>query len=106
MMISVAPVVEADADLQDAVVEPADRCARSAPQGLEGLVLIEELAGIELLDAADQRRGRRFRAAGTGILVDLATNNALGWPCRLPLAASGLWRVRRRGALGISARRG
>ena len=55
MKIAAAPVMEADADLQDPVIQRAHRCARVAPQQLEGLVLLEELAGVELLDAAQQR---------------------------------------------------
>lgn len=50
--VAVPPVVEPDADLQDAVVEVADRRACIAPQDLDRLVLLEELAGVELLDAA------------------------------------------------------
>src|SRR2546426_1000495 len=52
--VAVAPVVKAHADLQDPVVQRADRRARVAPQKLERLVLLEELAGVELLDAPDQ----------------------------------------------------
>jgi hypothetical protein len=51
MEVPAAPVMKPDPDLQDPVVETAHRCARVAPQDLEGLVLLEELAGVELLDA-------------------------------------------------------
>jgi len=52
--VAIAPVMKTDADLEDAVVQASDRCARVAPQELERLVLLEELAGVELLDAVDQ----------------------------------------------------
>ena len=54
MEVSVAPVMEADADLKDPVIQAAHRRAGVAPQELKCLVLFEELAGVELLDAVDQ----------------------------------------------------
>ena len=48
-------MVEADADLQDPVIQAAHRCGGVAPEQLEGLVLLEELAGVELLEAAEKR---------------------------------------------------
>jgi hypothetical protein len=44
--------METDADLEDPVVQATHRRACVAPEELEGLVLLEELAGVELLDAA------------------------------------------------------
>src|SRR3954471_8202321 len=41
-----APVMEADSDLQDGVVQTAIRRSRRAPEELEGLVLFEELAAV------------------------------------------------------------
>jgi hypothetical protein len=58
MKVAAAPVVKPNADLEDAVIEAAHRCARVAPQELEGFVLLEELAGVELLDAAEKRLRR------------------------------------------------
>lgn len=56
--VAAAQVLEADTDLQDALVEVADRVALLEPLELEGLVLLEELAAVELLDAAaEARRG-------------------------------------------------
>ena len=53
-------VVHADADLQDPFVEMADLVGRRPPQQLEGLVLIEELACVELMNGFGQlRRSRR-----------------------------------------------
>jgi hypothetical protein len=46
-------VVEADADLQDAVIERSYRGVRRAPEELERLVLLEEVAGVQLLDALE-----------------------------------------------------
>lgn len=90
MVVAVAPVVEADPDLQDPVIETADRRARVTPERLEGLVLFEELAGVELLDAADERLRRSIGASGTNVFFDRATGNALRRPGRLAVAASGL----------------
>jgi len=83
-------VVEADADLQDAVVQIADRRTGIAPEELEGLVLLEELAGVELLDAMDEL-GRWWRvASGARVFVDRAAGDSLGRPPVLAVAASGL----------------
>ena len=54
--IATAPVVKADTDLEDAVIEAAHGYGRVAPEQLERFVLLEELAAIELLDAFKQRR--------------------------------------------------
>jgi len=104
MVVAVAPVMESDTDLQDPVIEAADRRARVTPKRLEGLVLFEELAGVELLDAADECRRRWIGAPGTDIFVDGAAGNALGRPGRLAIAASGLGWVRRRAISGSEAR--
>jgi hypothetical protein len=47
----------------------AHRCGGVPPQELERFVLLEELSGVELLDAAEERRRRRVGAAGAGRLV-------------------------------------
>jgi hypothetical protein len=60
MKVAATPVVKPDADLEDAVVESAHRRSRVAPQELEGLVLLEKLAGVELLDATEERQRRRI----------------------------------------------
>ena len=65
-------MLEADADLQDALVQVADRVALRQPFQLQGLVLLEELAAVELLDAeragapAADRRSARRAARGRG----------------------------------------
>ena len=71
--------METDADLQDAVVQAADRGAGLAPQRLERLVLLEELASVELVDPLDELAGR-------GIVA----TRALGF-----LRRSGWWTLRR-----------
>src|SRR6266850_778410 len=63
VMVQPTQVVERDADLQDALVEMADVAALGAPQQLERLVLLEELASIELRDGVEQQRRRRFVTA-------------------------------------------
>src|SRR5207247_6226579 len=105
VVVAVAPVMEPDADLQDAVVKIADRRTGVAPEELEGLVLLEELASVELLDAVDEL-GRRWRIAPSArILVDRAAGDALGRPPVLAVAASGLGWARRRAPSGSGARR-
>jgi len=47
--------MEADPDLQDPVIQMTNRRGRVPPQELERLVLLEELAGVELLEAAEKR---------------------------------------------------
>ena len=69
MEVPAPPVVEADADLKDAVIETADGRGGVAPEELERLVLLEELAGVELLDPAAQLRRRGLGAAGSRGLV-------------------------------------
>src|SRR5256712_5081736 len=63
VMIQAAELIERDADLQDALAEIADRVTLAAPEQLEGLVLLEEFAAIELLDAFEELR-RRGLVAG------------------------------------------
>ncbi len=92
--VAAAPVMKTNADLEDAVVEASDRCGRVAPQQLERLVLFEELAGIELLDASKQSLGWRVRAACTGGLVRCAGGLPFRRARRLPGAATGLGRAR------------
>jgi hypothetical protein len=69
MEVAAAPVMEPDPHLQDAVIQVAHRCGGVPPQELERFVLLEELSGVELLDAAEERRRRRVGAAGAGRLV-------------------------------------
>lgn len=88
MVIAVAPVVERDPDLQDAVIEPAVGCTRGTPQQLERLVLFEELAAVELLDSFAQCRRRRLVTASADRLVDLPTRDALRRARRLALATT------------------
>ncbi len=97
--------MEPDPDLEDAVVERADRRAGVPPEELERLVLLEELARVELLDAAAELVGWRGVATGAGILVDRATGDAFGGAGGLAVAASAFGPVRRRAASGSGARR-
>ena len=87
-MVAVAPVMERDADLQDAVVQAAIRRAGRAPQQLERLVLLEELATVELLDALNELPRRRFVAACAYRLRDRAAGDALRPARGLALAAT------------------
>jgi hypothetical protein len=66
--VIVAPLqlVEGDADLENALVQPSDRASLGAPEKFECLVLLKVLAEIELLDAFQELRWRRFAAPGFG----------------------------------------
>jgi hypothetical protein len=56
-------VIEADAHPQNALVEVAHWVGFRDPSVLQGLVLLEELAAVELLEAADHVGGRQSGAA-------------------------------------------
>ena len=86
--------MKADADLKDAVIQVTDRCGSVAPQELEGLVLLEELAGVELLDAAEELRWRWLGAAGARWLVGCAGRLPFRRTSRFARAATGLGRAR------------
>ena len=51
--IAIAPMVEANTDLEDPVIQPAHRRARVAPEELERLVLLKEFANVEFVDASN-----------------------------------------------------
>jgi hypothetical protein len=55
--------LEAHADLQDPLVEVADRVGLLDPLELERLVLLEEVAAVELLDALPEARWWRVAAS-------------------------------------------
>ena len=55
--------MEAHSNLKDAVIEAAHGRGGVTPQELERLVLFEELARVELLDAAQKRVRRRIGTA-------------------------------------------
>ncbi len=88
--------MEADADLEDAVVQAADRGARVTPEELQRFVLLEELAGVELLDAVNELGRCRMVASSAHRLVNRAIRDALGRPRRLPVAATRPGRAQRR----------
>jgi hypothetical protein len=77
--------MEADAHLEDAVIEAAHWRARVAPQKLERFVLLEELTGIELLDPVEERFRRRIGTARAGRLV----RREAGASAAAPTCASG-----------------
>jgi hypothetical protein len=62
--VALSPVVEADPDLEDPLVQVADRVRLGDPDALQGLVLLEELPPVELLDAVQEGGRRRVIAAG------------------------------------------
>src|SRR6266550_4264680 len=58
------PVMEADANLQDALVEVAYLVRLANPDAFQRLVLLEEFLAVELLDALQKGNGWRVIAAG------------------------------------------
>ena len=92
--VSAAPVVEADPDLQDPVIQVTNRRGRVPPQELERLVLLEELSGVELLDAAQQGLGCGVGTAGAGGLDWCAGRLPFGRAPGLPRTATRLGRAR------------
>jgi hypothetical protein len=89
-------VIEADADLKDAVIERSYRGVRRAPEELQGLVLLEEVARVQLLDAPPELVRRRLVATGADGLAGLGL--ALGAADGLAFAAAlGGVRLRRSG---------
>src|SRR5439155_17066405 len=100
----VAPVMKANTHLQDSVVQPADRRACVTPQELERLVLFEELAGVELLDAPDQLRRSGLIAPRVRGLLDRTAGDALRPPRRLAVAATRLRRAPARRSCGSGSR--
>ena len=95
MEVAVAPVVKTHADLEDAVIERAIGRAGVAPEQLKGLVLLEELAAVELFDAFAELRRRRLVATGPDRLVDGAAGDALGRSSGLAVAATAAWHRQR-----------
>ena len=65
MPVSLPPVVKADADLEDPLVQVADRIELCDPDGFERFVLFEKLLAVELLNTGDQP-GRRWLIAPGG----------------------------------------
>jgi len=57
--------MHADANLQDAFIEVTDLALCCSPQQLERLMLLEELARVELVDRLVEL-GRRLFGAGSG----------------------------------------
>jgi hypothetical protein len=92
--VAAAPMVKADANLEDAVIQITHGRGRVAPQQLERLVLLEELARVELLDAAQERCRWRFGAAGAGGLVGCAGGLSFRRARRFARAATWLGRAR------------
>jgi hypothetical protein len=86
--------MEADPDLQDPVIQAANGCGRVTPEKFERLVLLEELVGVELLDAAEKGFRRRVGAPGASGLVWCSERFPLRRPRGLARAATGLWRAR------------
>ena len=85
--VAASPVMEPDPDLQDAVIEVADRRLGRAPEELQRLVLVEELARVELFDGPQKLGRRRLVTPCTGGPAGDAGGRALGAACGLTVAA-------------------
>ena len=62
MPVALAPMVKADAHLENALVEVANRIGLGDPDILERFMLFEERLPVEFLDAREQGRRRRVLA--------------------------------------------
>ena len=62
VVIAFAEMMKRDADLKDALIQASDVAPFGAPQELEGLVLFEVLASIELRDSFEEKPRRSFVA--------------------------------------------
>jgi uncharacterized protein len=62
VVIALPQMMEGDANLQNALIQVANVAAFRTPQEFERFVLLEELAAVELCDAFEQERRRRFVA--------------------------------------------
>ncbi len=71
-------VVHAHTDLQDAFIQVADLVWRGSPQQLECLVLIEELARVELVDGL-RELWRGWRATRLGQVDRLQPRERKGY---------------------------
>src|SRR5438874_3562967 len=76
-MIAIAQVIEAHAEVQDALVQEAVFVRLGPPHQFERLVLLEELAGVELVDGLEQLGWRRLRAAEPRIATAQALQRRL-----------------------------
>jgi hypothetical protein len=79
-------VIEANSNLEDALVEVADWIRLSDPDRLQGLVLLPELAAVELLDAVKQRGRWRILAARAGASRCLSRCGHADWAVCVALA--------------------
>src|SRR5207244_5878713 len=86
-------VVHAHADLQDAFVQMANLLRCGPPQQLEGLVLVEELARVELVDGFGQFWWSR-RAARRG---EVRGGQAFDRPGELGMGRARVCRGQRKG---------
>jgi hypothetical protein len=73
VMVQTTQVVKRDADLQNALVEAAHVPRLRTPEELEGFVLLEKLASVELGDPFEQLNRRRLVAGLAGHASILAT---------------------------------
>jgi hypothetical protein len=86
MPVALSPVVEADTNLEDALVEIADRVRLLYPDAFQRFVLLEEFLLVELFDPGEQRRRWRIIAAAgaPGCRLTRRPDQAEAW---LPIEA-------------------
>jgi hypothetical protein len=59
-MVQTLHVIQGDPDLEDALIQRADRARFLPPEVFQCLVLLKELAAVELRDPVSQEGGRRL----------------------------------------------
>lgn len=69
-VVAVAQVVESDADLEDALIQVADRVGLRAPEVFKDLVTFVVFAGIEEADSFDHARWCRLGTAWVWTIDD------------------------------------
>ena len=92
--VASAPVMKADPDLKDPVIEVTHRSGRVSPQQLERLVLLEKVSRVELLYPVKKLRRWWVRAAGARWLVGCAWRLPFRRARRFARSATGLGRAR------------
>ena len=60
VMVQTLHVIQGDPDLEDALIQRADRARFLPPEVFQCLVLLKELAAVELRDPVSQEGGRRL----------------------------------------------
>lgn len=81
-MVATLDLVHCYSDLENALVEPSNWTTLPIPEVFERLVLRKEFPAVELFDAADQERRRRFVARTRHGRIICRSRMLVGYPAR------------------------